>query len=77
MPRTRARRTKSRAPRRLTIRAELRQLRALIDRRFEVIEALQRASEIQFRRIAQLQAEIDQVKRRDPAANGSRTRVSD
>jgi len=56
---------KSRVPKRepASFAAEIREIRATLDHRLEVIEELQRICEVQFQRIAQMQAELDVIKK--------------
>lgn len=64
MPR-RPRRATSRPQKKrsLSIEAEIRQIHAILDRRLEMIHDLQRTCTIQFQRIAQMQAELDELKK--------------
>ena len=54
---------KPRKRRRLSIEADLRQIHATLERRLEMIHELQHAYAIQFQRIAQMQAELDEIKK--------------
>jgi hypothetical protein len=54
---------KPRKSRRLSIEADLRQIRATLERRLEMIHELQHTCAIQFQRMAQMQAELDEIKK--------------
>jgi hypothetical protein len=56
---------KSRVPKRepASFAAEIRDIRATLDHRLTTLEELQRICEIQFQRIAQIQAELDLIKK--------------
>jgi hypothetical protein len=63
MPKRPRRASAPRQRRRPSIETEVRQIRNILERRLEIIDDLQRTCSIQFQRIAQIQAELDQLKR--------------
>jgi hypothetical protein len=62
-PKTRRPATGARKRRTLSLEAEIRQIHAVLERRLEMIHDLQHTSSIQFQRIAQIQAELDELKK--------------